>query len=641
MIALDRAQPLPVLRFGREVAWDGAAPAAPAHWLLTVCDASGLDAACALAMSLDLNAPGPSLVLHLINPTRLELGRARLLSTMLERTRLLVSVEHAELGGLEEGGSRAWIESAGIVRMAELLGEFGGHALCVPAEAIMLAPLQAASAWPALAASEGVWAMRADQAIVRFATSLGEQLAHAVTPMGGANAAAIASKLAPASGLQLDPLSPGFVSRQTDVDCSIWRPAADQRATDLRYVVLQRLLGSGMRDRLFALRAASEIPVAASGGRFSELVQAARRRLPTWVALFVPRLDQPWGAASLQPTPPSIAQDMLSLRLHWKEFASRLANAIERQGVKVEVFEWPLREIVPAQVDALGSSLAIIPHRSRLDYAGARTPAMFYMQEYYRWVFVVDREGWSAASSAYPVTQSWDDDSPDTPFEVYRRRLAEGSLRSKFGQPPARTREALQAAGDIPAGPYVFLPLQIPHDQSIRFFSGVRMAECVQAWIRFSQDHGVPLVLKPHPASPKAMVEFEALPRGPLLHWSKAGVQDLIENASAVATINSGVGFEALLQLKPVITLGRAEYDCVTIRAEPTSLAEAWGKAQAQTPQTLLAPYRGFVNWFLGRYAVDLSLDDAAGRRLRALAIEIALRAASAPAAPSPTLHEP
>lgn len=41
-------------------------------------------------------------------------------------------------------------------------------------------------------------------------------------------------------------------------------------------------------------------------------------------------------------------------------------------------------------------------------------------------------------------------------------------------------------------------------------------------------------------------------------------VHDAISQATTVYTINSGVGFESLLHLKPVITFGKSDYMCVT-----------------------------------------------------------------------------
>ena len=44
---------------------------------------------------------------------------------------------------------------------------------------------------------------------------------------------------------------------------------------------------------------------------------------------------------------------------------------------------------------------------------------------------------------------------------------------------------------------------------------------------------------------------------------SDVSIHELFASAKAVVTINSGSGFEALLHLKPVITLGKADYSAV------------------------------------------------------------------------------
>jgi capsule polysaccharide modification protein KpsS len=54
---------------------------------------------------------------------------------------------------------------------------------------------------------------------------------------------------------------------------------------------------------------------------------------------------------------------------------------------------------------------------------------------------------------------------------------------------------------------------------------------------------------------------------------TKAPVHDILRKAKLVITVNSGVGFEALLHLLPVITTGGSEYHWVTrVVKKPTDL---------------------------------------------------------------------
>src|SRR4029434_6963823 len=91
------------------------------------------------------------------------------------------------------------------------------------------------------------------------------------------------------------------------------------------------------------------------------------------------------------------------LRLWWKRFAMGLSFALTRSGFEVCTIEIPSWEIVPDRIDSDGYDFAFIPHRCKLDYDRGATPVAFYMQEYFRHVFVVDPDGWSASSSVYPI----------------------------------------------------------------------------------------------------------------------------------------------------------------------------------------------------------------------------------------------
>ena len=627
-----RRQPgrsLPVLLFGREAVWSTPLPAGAGPLLLfTACDPAHLDHAIALVRSADVFSPGSTFVLHLLNPGREDLERVRVLNADLRATTLALSVETVHLDGLDPAVQRAYAADARFFRLDEISHELHCPLLSLDADSLIVAPIGIGNLPPDdIGVVAGTHLVRPTEAAAAWLAAAARERAARLA----AGAAARPGSPPPEIDRRTSVLDARLADPAFRADGLIWSGRGRSKHLDLRFFMLQRLLSDDARDRSLALRMAAELDAAVVRDEpgLAARLQAVRARLPAWVAVFVPRLDQPWGAASAARVPPSIAAEMLTLRLHWKEFSSRLANEIERRGVRVELFEWPLREIVPENVDAVGASLALIPHRCKLDYATASTPVTFYMQEYYRWVFVVDHEGWSAASSRYPVDPAQFAQAPVGAFDEYRGRLGQGRLASKFGQPPRATRRQLEEAGEIPRGEYIFLPLQIPHDQAIRYFSAVGVPELVAALVRWSRERAVALVLKPHPANPKSMAEFAALPRGELLYWSTANVDDLIAHSTAVYTINSGVGFEALLQSKPVVTFGRAEYDCVTVNARPETLDAAWREVQASRPDDLEARYRGFVDWFLGAYAVDMSLETAATARLGALADGLASRARS------------
>jgi len=354
-------------------------------------------------------------------------------------------------------------------------------------------------------------------------------------------------------------------------------------------------------------------------------VVLSRATLNKKVGVFIPRIDLAWDLTAPEAgvKRPSLTEDALQVRLHWKAFTARLANVLERKGLDVEVYEWPAWRISATEIERAGVGFAFVPHRCDRDFERGDVPILFYMQEYFRWVFVVDPMGWSASSSAYPFDIKSMKPKRKGVFQEYRRRLAAGELTSKFNQLSRRSRWSLIRSREIPIGKYVFFPLQIPTDQAIRYFSDYSEEEVVTAVIQWSKQSGVPVVFKPHPVSQKAMANFEQQVCAAGCYWSTAHVHDLAAHAAAVFTINSGVGFEALFHLKPIVTFGRTEYDAVTIRGQPDRLDEAWAACTALKVDDLEKNYGQFIDWFLSTYAVDLSHPVDSDKRLKEIASSV------------------
>ena len=340
----------------------------------------------------------------------------------------------------------------------------------------------------------------------------------------------------------------------------------------------------------------------------------------TQVAIFLPRLDLPWKALAEDVQVPRVKEDIVALRLYWKRFAVHLANALERQGVHVAIHEIHAADITPEIIDGMGYRIAFVPHHCYLDFKPRKTKVFYFMQEYFRWIFVVDSNGWGASSSVYPLQIDALVPMKKGTFDSYRGKLLNGDLESKFGQFEHKSYVHLVYSGQIPLRRYIFFPLQIPHDQSIHYFSEYTEDEIVDAVLDWSRSSGIPIVFKPHPISQKAMAPFKDRVKAAGAYWSTANVQDLIRHATAVFTINSGVGFEALFQLKPVVTFGRAEYDCVTFHATPETIKDAWHASQVVPAAELEKRYSRFVDYFLSSYAIDLSCMRTASARLDAIA---------------------
>ena len=172
--------------------------------------------------------------------------------------------------------------------------------------------------------------------------------------------------------------------------------------------------------------------------------------------------------------------------------------------------------------------------------------------------FSLDTNGFSGWA-AWPTAAAAESAS-DAEVEGFFARLQQeivSARRSKYAQP---------GRGALPEGPYVFLPLQVPDDAVARL-ARLTQKELVEAVTDRYHGSLMQIVIKPHPYDPSAATQTllsEACARSSNVTISQANIHDLIAGAAYVITINSGVGVEALLQLKQVITAGASDYESVT-----------------------------------------------------------------------------
>ena len=596
--------------------------------VFTACDSKYLEYAIPLVRSLDFFSPGYQFILHVINPRDADLERVRSVGATLRATRLAISSEHVDLSRLAPVAVGAYYASARFFVMPDLLESAGLPVLCLDADSLFVNPIdgrftdegQADVAVYSKMLNQEVPDKRkvnnsailfdSSSKVRAFLTKLRRRLmAHFNEGTAGwyIDQEVFARLLqGDRFGLTVASIKPAYVDWNFSGKSIIWAAKGDRKQTDPRYRMLLQLLSDNRPDLI-------DIG--------TDPAPADESAVKAPVAIILPRLDLPWKPVDVATPVPRVKDDVVALRLYWKQFAVLLANALEKMDVRVQLHELPPSLITPEHIDSLGHSLVFVPHRCVLDFGKTRTRVLFFMQEYFRWVFVVDFMGWSASSSGYPFNVKSMKPKRKGVFQEYRRRLAAGELTSKFNQLSRRSRWSLMWSREIPLGKYVFFPLQIPTDQAIRYFSDFSEEEVVTAVIEWSKQSGVPVVFKPHPVSKKAMANFEQQVRSAGCYWSTAHVHDLAAHAAAVFTINSGVGFEALFHLKPVVTFGRAEYDAVTVHGRPVEIERAWNACQSLEPADLAVRYGKFVDWFFSTYAVDLSLPVDSLNRLDEIAV--------------------
>jgi len=146
-------------------------------------------------------------------------------------------------------------------------------------------------------------------------------------------------------------------------------------------------------------------------------------------------------------------------------------------------------------------------------------------------------------------------------FEAYESDVQlPQSLVPRIG----KNREAFQGEGGALPEKYIFVPFQVDYDTQIisqsPWIKDMRMLfEMIESLAKKSEYH---FVLKEHPSSGVEYPDLhERIKHIPTMHFeNRHSTQHLIENCSAVITVNSTVGIEALLFHKKVIVLGNAFY---------------------------------------------------------------------------------
>lgn len=612
----------------------------PAPWrgapvlLLTAVDKGYLGHAIALARSLDEHAAGHHLLVHLINPDADSIARLQACAGHLRRLHLHVSSEKVRLPAA--ASKAAYYASARFLRMAELLeGQDAVPVLALDADALAVGALtldfsdksetelclrrrrsaDAGSRHLEVAAG-AVWARptpRARAFMQAVAADLVDAFAKGAAQWFIDQEVLARHVDAATAQAKVRNLKSKFADWNMGPDAVFWMGKGDRKYRDLRYLLARGAFDEDPARRRNAARLADAYADAlVPAHRDPEVEQVARMvatRQRMQVALFLPRLDLPWKTSGLHSDgrPNALAADTVEVRLWWKRFAIQASNALARLGVDARTVELPAWDITPERVDAEGVDLALVAHRSSGDFHGQQTPTWFFMQEYFRSVFVLDPTGWGAGSSVYPVDcvalppavlGAWDD---------YRAAFLQGRLESKFGQVDRAAWPALVARRELPEQPYIFVPIQIPDDRVIADFSDVGMANVMQAALALAKQEGCRLVVKAHPAGRARTRELAACIDDPCVLWTQAHVHDALAHARGVVTVNSGVGFEALLANVPLVCLGRTEYDTAAHAATLENLPEVWMRACAEPGEVREQRYARFVDWFLGRHAVDLS----------------------------------
>jgi len=185
---------------------------------------------------------------------------------------------------------------------------------------------------------------------------------------------------------------------------------------------------------------------------------------------------------------------------------------------------------------------------------------------------VIDPEGYSGWSSICHIEKDKIDIIPESiAIEWYEKffNIVQKTKITKYDQNAPEEKLRISQA-------YVFIPLQMKGDstQKLAWMSMLEMLDLVAYAFR---NLPFKVVVKRHPLCNDAEVErkIQNLYESGLILTSEDSIHDLIKDCTAVFTVNSGVGSEALTYLKPVYTFGQCDYQFGTHKIKDRETLEA------------------------------------------------------------------
>jgi capsular polysaccharide export protein len=279
----------------------------------------------------------------------------------------------------------------------------------------------------------------------------------------------------------------------------------------------------------------------------------------------------------LRPAP--IANGLLEAAAHsaQKKVPGALGKAVKRAFLRGQ-YNWSVRHFPPDPSLVVAVWNGLKGHRLlAVEAARANGHATLFLEEApLPGRITVDFMGVNAASSIPKMPEfyhRWIANNPDVGISDWR------SIRSDLKPRMAAKRSDVhQRSGgnDLKNKPYIFCPLQVPGDSQITVFGD--WIQSVDSMIEnlavasAALPEGWHLRIKEHPSAGVSFSDRIAQIAGQRVILDNAtNTLDQIENAQAVLTVNSSVGFESIFFDKPVIVLGKAFYDLEGVVIKATS----------------------------------------------------------------------
>jgi hypothetical protein len=282
------------------------------------------------------------------------------------------------------------------------------------------------------------------------------------------------------------------------------------------------------------------------------------------------------------------------IREHWKNFVDKLENDVH--ALVVEAPRWFFNNTICDQVPNVP---IYVPHTEKHLFHGTDN-CRYYMQTVFPWLFTIDPIGWGGGSK-YKYTFDPNGDYPESnAFELMQDYVKKGGTKFKHLQ---QSRDI----SELDAESFVLVPLQLPHDETIKYHSNVDVPTMVRSLCEWADNGGMTVVFKGHPVNMGSMVPLmEIIEQYDNVRFvTDYNINDLFEKSCAVYVINSGTGQEAMLHEKPVVCFGRCDYEAAVIQGDIFDPEGTWKQVLGDDFEERTRVYRQWYKWFVNSVTYD------------------------------------
>ncbi len=319
--------------------------------------------------------------------------------------------------------------------------------------------------------------------------------------------------------------------------------------------------------------------------------------MPFQNIILKPRLDLPFKQMGLVRKSDA---EIPELRIFWHLFAEGLENTLDNAHT-IEMPRWMFNHTI--QTFFPQDTVFFVPHVEKHNWQGNEN-TLYYMQTVFPWLFTIDTEGWGGGAGFvhdYNPEESFTCEA----FDALKAYMIAGG--TKFPQPRGKGLDIDEE--------FIFVPLQLPHDETIRWHADISCEQFVKSLCDWAEKkhNGPKVIFKGHPINLESMAPLKNI----IDHYENSfyltelDIHEVIPKASAVYVINSGVGQEAMLYDAKVVTFGRCEYMPVTIQGDIKVLDSTWQMVKEDDLEQRKYLYRSWYHWYVNKvcYSVPTPLN--------------------------------